>query len=451
MKDILKAIFLVVLFLGVAPLGGAMLRGRATAQRVIFGMLCFMTIGGLFGPSEWGLTLGSVEWYRGHAKGYHFYFTEVLSLMLSIGLWRESPRTFRWLPPGLWLYLLYCALSLLSIVNAPMPGYVCMAALKSAKMALLFIAAYNFLRTKRDVGFFLQMLAATMCWEFFVVLKWKYINHIYQVRGTFEHQNPLAMFSTMAGLLLLATGMGPNVPRGNFLLGGFIACAGIVQSTLSRAGLAIFALGSVLVVGLSLLDQPTKRRLITVASLGAVGALGLMLTIGTIIARFNDQGNEASGETRDLMNAASRAMVHDHPLGIGWNNYAHTINPPFPYGDIIDDWERERGHKVDSDYAKGVVESHYYLLMSETGWQGLFSYLLFIAVFLWWNLRGMLHFRRHLLGCVSLGVAVGCICNYLQSTLERVLTQPRNLMLWMLLLGLVARIESWRRESSARA
>jgi hypothetical protein len=404
-----------------------------------------MTMGGLLGAGEWGLTLGSVEWYRGHAKGFHFYFNEALALMLCISLWREAPQTFRWRPPGLGLYLLYCGLSFLSIVNAPMPSYVWMALTKSLGMAIFFIAAYNYVRSEKELLFFLQTLGVMLCWQFFVVLKWKYVNHVYQVRGTFEHQNPLAMFAVMAGMVLLAAGMGPNVRRGNFLLGAFLACAGIVQSTLSRGGLMIFALGTVGVIVLSLLDKPTKRRVVTVTTLGCVGALGLILTIGTIIARFNDQGNEASGETRVLMNAAAKEMVRDHPLGIGWNNYAHTINAPFRYGDVIDDWERERGHKVDEDYAKGVVESHYYLLLSETGWQGIGCYLLFITMFLWWNARAMWRFRNHLFGCVSLGIAAGCACNYLQSTLERVLTQPRNLMLWLLILGIASRIETWRR------
>lgn len=445
LKELAKFLVLLTLFLVVAPLGGVLLRGKPRAQATLFALTCFMTIGGLFAAAEWSLTLGSVEWYRGHAKGYHFYFTQVLALMLCVSLWRETPQTFRWRPPGLWLYLLYCALSFLSIVNAPMPGYVCMAALKSVNMAILFVAAYNFVRTERDLGFFLKVMAFTMFWEFFIVLKLKYLGGMYQVRGTFEHQNPLAMFATMIGLILLATGMAPNAPRGNLLLGGFIACAGIVQSTLSRGGLAIFALGTMLVIGLSLLDKPTKRRVTAVAALAVLGSLGLIIALGSIIARFHDEGNQASGETRDLMNAAARAMVQDHPLGIGWNNYAHTINAPFPYGDVIDDWERDRGHRVDPDYAKGVVESHYYLLLSETGYQGLVSYLVFIAVFLWWNVRGMLRFRQHLLGAVSVGVFVGCLCNYLQSSLERVLTQPRNLMLWMLLLGIAARIETWRR------
>lgn len=447
-KDIFKLLVVLALFAGFAPAAGLWMRGRAKAQAVVFAMICFMTIGGLFGPAEWGLTLNSVEWYRGHAKGYSFYFNEVLALALSISLWRESPRTFRWCPPGLWLYLLYCALSFISIVNAPVPAYVCMAALKWVKAALLFIAAYNFVRREEHLAYSLRVMAIALCWELLIVLKFKYLDHVYQVRGTFEHQNPLAMYAAMAGLLFLAAGMGTNVSRGNFLLFAFVACAGIVQSTLSRAGLIVFALGTGAVVILSLLDKPTKRRLVTVGALGAVGLIGFALAVHTIVARFHDEGNEASGETRHLMNAASKAMVQAHPLGIGWNNYAHVINPPFSYGDVIDDWERERGHKVDADYAKGVVESHYYLLLSETGWQGLGSYLLFIGVFLWWNVRAMWSFRNHLFGCVSLGIFAGCACNYLQSTLERVLTQPRNMMLWLLLLGIVSRLETWRREKT---
>jgi len=42
---------------------------------------------------------------------------------------------------------------------------------------------------------------------------------------------------------------------------------------------------------------------------------------------------------------------------------------------------------------------------------------------------------------------VGCGINYLQSFVERVLTQPRNLMIWLVLLALTAKIEVWRRQS----
>jgi hypothetical protein len=40
--------------------------------------------------------------------------------------------------------------------------------------------------------------------------------------------------------------------------------------------------------------------------------------------------------------------------------------------------------------------------------------------------------------------------NYLQSFLERILTQPRNMFLWLILLAVTARISQWRRADKLR-
>ena len=95
------------------------------------------------------------------------------------------------------------------------------------------------------------------------------------------------------------------------------------------------------------------------------------------------------------------------------------------------------------------MESLYYLLLSETGYQGFISYLLFVGLFLWWNVRGAWFFRQEFVGPISYGIFMGCTMNYAQSTLERVLTQPRNMMLWMLLLAVSSKIETWRRLARA--
>jgi hypothetical protein len=71
-------------------------------------------------------------------------------------------------------------------------------------------------------------------------------------------------------------------------------------------------------------------------------------------------------------------------------------------------------------------------------------------VFLWWNARNAIYFRREYLGAVSIGLFVGSSMNYLQSFLERILTQPRNMMLWLILLAVTARISTWRKADKAR-
>jgi hypothetical protein len=171
------------------------------------------------------------------------------------------------------------------------------------------------------------------------------------------------------------------------------------------------------------------------------------MTMDSIIERFNDPYTYDSKQTRIMLKEASLKMFGDYPLGIGWNNYGVTINHPYHYGDHIDEYFRMYGDNVDMKESKGIEESLYYLLLAETGFQGLGSFVVLITLFLWWNLRAAWHFRHQFLGAVSIGIAVGCGVNYVQSLVERVLTQPRNLMLWLLLLALTAKIESWRRQS----
>lgn len=444
--DYIKLAILGPLFFMAAPAFGFVLKGKPDWQRIVFGLMCFMTINGLLGPGNWGLTLGSIETYRGHTKGYHFYFNHALAIALIVARWADDRPNFRWFPPGTLLYLGYCGISLASIVNAPQANLALMAAHKMIFATLLLVATFNTLRTEEDLQFFLKVMAATMTWQLFVVLKMKYLMGMYQVRGTFEHQNPLAMYGVLIGMVFLATGLGPKFKGSNFVLWAFLATAVVVQCTLSRAALAAFAAGTVGVMGLSLVEKPTARRLGATAFMGAIGTLGLLLTLDTIISRFNDQGNTASSELRHVMNAACKQMAQDHLFGIGWNNYALVVNPPFPYADTYYEWIRGRGMKVDETKPNAVVESHYYLLLAENGKPGLFAYLLMIGVLLWRTMRAFFFFGHTFQRCLALGIAAGCFLNYGQSTLERVLVQPRNLMLWLILMGIVGRLHVTRLE-----
>lgn len=445
--DLIKFAALGPLFLLLAPAIGLWLKGRPKWQLAVFAVMCFMTLNGLLGPGNWGLTLGSIESYRGHTKGYHFYFNHALAIALIVAKWREDRKTFRWIPPGLGWFLFYCALSLISVVNAPDTNLVYMTAHKTIFAGVLMVATFNTLRSEEDLKFFLRVMVWTMLWELVVCLKLKYLNGMYQVRGTFEHQNPLAMYTVLIAMPLLAVGLGPKGKGANLILFGYLCCAAIVQCTLSRGALVMFGAGTVGVLGLSLVEKVTPRRLLSGGALAFVGVIGLVLTLDTIISRFRDQGNKASGELREVMKEASREMYRDHPLGAGWNNYGLLINPPYRYAEIYYDWYRGRKMRPDYTKANGLVESHYYLLIAENGYLGLCAWFAVIFVALWRNLRAFLAFGHSFLRCLSLGIFMGCALNYVQSTLERVLVQPRNLMLWLILLGITARIEIMRREA----
>jgi hypothetical protein len=445
--EIIKFVVLVFLYLAVGPLLGLFLKGRTHWQRLAFAAMCFMTISGFMEPAEWGLTLANDENYRGHARGFHFYFNEVLAIGLILARALDERVGVRLFPPGLWLYLLWCLLSLFSLINAPNATYTFMAAFKAFKVTLIFIAAYNFMRTEKDVRFFLTAMSLTMLWQAYVVLKLKYYDGIYQVYGTFEHQNALSMYAMMIGIVLLAVGAGDKSRWANLYLVGFFASAIVSHSSLSRAGLVLFAVGTVVVLFLGFIDKITWRRIWVLGVVAVLGMAGLGKSIDTVIERFKDPYNNDSNQTRYMLNVSSRQMFQDYRLGVGWNNYGIMINYPYSYGDIIDQWFLSHGERIDPLHKKGISESLYYLVLAETGIQGFIGLLAFITLFLYWNLRGMLFFRARFAGMVSLGIAIGCGLNYTQSLLERVLTQPRNMMLWFLLLALTARIEMWRRQT----
>ena len=450
-SDWIKLAIILPLFFGLGPLLGVAVKDRPQAQQWLFAAMCFMTVNGLFAAGNWGLTLASVEKYRGHAKGYHFYFNHIFAIALITAAWLKDRRSFRWLPPGMLLYALFVGCCSLSIVNAPRVDYTLMAIHKMVFFAMIAIAAFHWLKTPERMQFFMALMGVTMCWQAVIGLKMKYLDGIYQVRGTFEHQNPLAMYAVMIGMPLLAVTLGPAFRGRNWCTAGFVACAILVQSALSRAALLMFAGGTLVVALCSVLERPTKRRFGMLGGMGAVGVLGLMLTLDTIVSRFGDQGNTASSELREVLNEAARQMEQAHPLGIGWNNYALCINTPYPYADVVYDWTRGRGMKVDESKPNAPVESHYYLLLGENGYPGLLSWLLVIGSGVWRNFRGVLGLRHGFERCLCLGLLVGCSLNYVQSTLERVLTQPRNLMLWLIVFGLTARLELMRRAAKAAA
>ena len=177
-----------------------------------------------------------------------------------------------------------------------------------------------------------------------------------------------------------------------------------------------------------------KLRLAGVAS--CLGLIGVALMLPTIMLRFNSgKANDASHRTREVMNNAAAMMYADNKLlGVGPNNYAGAVNYP-QYAEAIDESIREKGHKVDPDYKRGIVESHYWQMKSETGLLGYVTFMLILGVTLLMALWKALANGHVVYRAIALGVAAGFMGNYLQSTIEHTLVNYSNAYLWMTLQG----------------
>jgi hypothetical protein len=454
LKEALKSIIALGGYFALAPLLGWFLARNRMAERACLCLLVFATS---WFPSKLTLMLNSVEFYRGHTKGFEFSLFVLLGIALTTAsLFRRSPGT-RLLPPGLWLYLLYCALSCVSVFPAANKIYVLMAAWKFTSAAFIFVGAYHAFRDETDLKWLLRAIAGMLILQALVCLKLRFLDGRWQVHGWFEHQNPMAMWAYLFAIPLLAMTFSPSASHSDssLYLAGVAATALMILLSVSRAGLAAFAVGSAAVTGLAFLRGVSFKK-VAITSVGACAALAAgMLALDSLMARMEEvESNDSEEDLRAIMNRQSKAMLHYSAIGIGWNNFGIMNSLPHErFAGILMDWDESRGFRIiDENYfANPLTESLYWLLLSETGYQGFCSYLAFLALTLWWTARGLIRYWNTPLGYFIGGVLVALTLTYGHGTVERVLSQTKNMAAWLILAGLMARVESMRKTQPTNA
>lgn len=456
MKDLIKFILALGAYAGLAPLLGLWLGPRRVWQRAVFATMIVMTA---LRPGNFMMMLGSIETYRGHTKGYEISLIEVLAIALIFAVSRSSGQGRRGSPPGLWLYLGWCFVCLFSAFGSYEPTYALMAATRFVKGALIFAAAALYLRDEDDLRWAIGALAGALFHHGLLCLKMRLLDGSWQVKGWFEHQNPMAMWCYLGAIPVFATLLDKRVKGALFglCLAGFGGAGLCIILSVSRAALAAYAAGAVVMMSLAWLRGGGVR----VASLTLLGALGAALVFLFALDSFKARLNEvaASSETveedlRDILNKQSAAMLHDHPMtGVGWNNFGIANSRPRGdlYSEILEEWDRDRGFTIydENYYANPLTESLYWLWLAETGWLGFGSFILFILMTLWWALRNAWAQRGTLMGAVAAGLLVALGICYLHGTVERILTQTKNLSQWLMLAGVVAGMEMNRRQMPA--
>ncbi len=452
-KTILKVMVIGIVYLGIGPLLGYYLKGKDTARRITLGFMAWWLVRP---PSDFTLMLYSIETYRGHCRGFEFNFIEAIAIGLALAALLEKRRDFRFLPPGLWAWFLWIAVGLLSLPGAINPTYALMPAFKFAKMAFVFVGVFAALHDERDVKAVMRGFAVALIMQMILCLWGRYVQGGFRVMGWFEHQNPMSMWSYMVAMPILGLAISKETSQRDVILFfcAFAAAGLVVVLSVSRASLAAFGVGSVLVMMASFVQGFTVRRV----TLGVVGALGGVVVLAMAADTFMERMGEDDSPKNDLrfaLNQQSAAMCRDHPLtGIGWNNFGLANSRPqgMKYSAILERWEQNRGSAI---YAKNfmanpLTESLYWLLLGETGILGFATFLLFALITLWHGARATLHFWRTPLGLFLFGVTVALAITYFHGQVERVLTQTKNLTTWIMFCAILSRAEWWRRRDKAR-
>jgi hypothetical protein len=449
-KMLLKILVIAFVYLGIGPLLGYFLRGRELARRLTLGFMAWWLVRP---PSDFTLMLYSIEKYRGHTRGFEFNFIEAIALGLTLTALLEKRRDFRFFPPGLWAWLLFVGVGLLSVAGAMNPLYALMPAFKFVKMSIIFVGVFAAVHDERDVMAVMRGFAVALIVQTLYCLWGRYVMGGYRVMGWFEHQNPMAMWSYMVALPILGLALSKQVSQRDMVLyfGAFGSAGLVVVLSVSRAALAAFGIGTVLVMAASFAQGITVRRT-GLAVLGALcGALVMVKAADTFMERM---GNDSSpkNDLRFALNNQAAAMHRDHSLvGIGWNNYGLANSRPqgLKYSQVLERWEENRGRRIypEKYRANPLTESLYWLLLAENGTLGFAAFLLFAALTLWHGLRATVFFWKSPLGLLLFGVTVALGITYFHAQVERVLTQTKNLTTWMMFCALLARAEWWRRQA----
>lgn len=415
--------------LGIVPL--AMLARRVpwilVALSGLIGLLPFLGID--------ALTLDLFEHsYRGESRSLEIAVLDLCAAALFFALPRsDQPAPFR---AARYSYFL---VALFSLSFAPVPIYTAFSLAKILRAFFLFGVVTRLAEQPKLATALGRGLAVGVIYSTAMALEERYVEHLFQVSGGFGHPNSLGMaVNLVAPIALAVLFAGKGDKLGAATVGGAAIC---IVLALSRGALLMFGLAGALVVLGSLARRPTRRK-VRITLVLALGGLILLGKSGdTIVERFAT-APAASVQARDRFEAAAKAMLADHPLGIGLNQYSHVLEN----GGYADRFGMPPGDR------DGLAHQIYWLTAAELGWLGMFAYLWLIVMPWWVAARGALRFKGDLRGDILLGCAAGMTVMHIHGTAEWIARQTSMMYLFWTVAGLaVAMYRGAQRSEEAAA
>lgn len=388
-------------------------------------------------PEYFSINFFSYELYRGSVRGMEITLVDLLALILGVVIFLKNGK-IRLRIPGIWFYLFYFVLAIISVVNAENGLFSFLELWKMYRMLIYFIVIYNYLEWRKDFNILLYCFAGVAYITITTVLYQKYLLKIYQPGGTFPHQNSMVIYMEMTGPLVLAIWLNIRMSTWRTLMVAttFFAMSSSAVLSLSRGAMLFYPFGCFIVAVVSLRYGQWGRKLKILSSLAMLGVLGLFFILPRLIMRV-ETAPEASKNARINLAIAAVNMANDKFWGVGINNWGIKINPPYTYS------EHRTTKRYTEDFKDGVVETIYMLVAAECGWIGLASLILWFCCYLWFALRLMELYARTNIFAVPLGLFGGLSCIYVHSTLEWSLKQTSNFYQLMLGFAILAVLWTW--------
>ncbi len=388
-----KFIIIAVLVFSVS-LFGLLVRGRRRA-------LPWLALGLGFLPFfEVTLNPISFERYRGDSRGLEFALVDFFACAVVIALPMPKGRS----SPLRWTFVLYLMVCLASLFQAQSPVLASFAVWKVLRTFLLFVAVTRICQQGQQAGNILRGLAWGIVYAAGLALWQRYALGMHAARGPFSHQNGLGQTANLVFPIfyaLVLTGQGGRLAQASC-----VASAICVVLSLSRGSMALFVVALALVF-VGACARKVSWRILGVSALTATGGIVLLVqSYDTIVQRFLT-APEASKEARHAFNEVAAAMLNDHVLGIGMNQFSLVLNLKYADKFGIPDIDRD-----------GLVHNVFWLTASELGYVGLMVFVVLLMTPLWIAIPQALNRRRAGQRDVMWGLVVGLGVVIVQGTLE---------------------------------
>ncbi|MCP4179481.1 MAG: O-antigen ligase family protein [bacterium] len=419
-------VFFTVLIVGV-PVGFAFAKNNKKIENIILFLTLFFTCR----VESETINFISRENYRGTSRGFEITVVDILILILFLlVIHRKKLYKIKILPPCSILFFLYFLFSLISITNSGSSLYSYFEIWKMIRMYLFYWIFYNYIHDVRQINSIIKYICIIIIYVFLLVLEQKYLLGMFQVKGPFPHQNSMAMYMIVFGSIVFS--MLLNTRKGAFNTYYLLAVFGMsgicVISSLSRAGIACFALSLFIIFVLSYFSGFNFKKIGLTVLFIVLGGIVLYKAIDTIMLRF-ETAPEESAQTRVVLANSATMMANDKIFGIGLNNFGLKINPPYPYGADIP--------RTKWNEKEGLVETIYLMIAAETGWINLGIFLIMLIKFYCMNIANYFRYRKIEYVFVAIGLIGGLTGIYIESALEWVLKQTNNFYQLMLIFAII--------------
>lgn len=347
-----------------------------------------------------------VSWayWPGFVKGVELTVLDLICISIFFSLPRSSAAL-----PFRMTGIAYLAAVVISAFQAGVPEATFFYAWQLIRMFFVFaVTARACAQNERVAPALLKGMAIGICAEFCLCVWQRFGLGAIQPHGTFEHQNTLGMAINLSAFPFFALWLAGK--RGWEPVVGAVAAALVAIMTASRATIGLGAAGFALTFLISAVHRWTFRK--TMFALASLALLVVLVPAAVAVLNSRFAVNPLSDvyDERAAFETAALAILQDHPMGVGANNYVVAANTQ-GYND-------RAGVEPSTGSLSAHVHNVYLVVASETGYIGLITFVLLLVqpllvAFSWgWRLRDNGE------GDLLLGLGVSLLIFYIHSLFE---------------------------------